>query len=177
MIIVKKLLCALLCALLLCSAAMAEADETDKVDFNAADYTEDELADIMVAIQESGLQDGYLYSSDVLKVGEDIPAGSYEFWVEEDDIGFSQEFINDPYDYHCGGSTLCILMRGPEQDNYNDETEYEYFYYDEYSVHKLIALEDGDLIWTEESYAGANFTGIHMRYFPNRKSGLFFDAQ
>ena len=60
-----------------------------EIDFDVNDYTDDEIIDIMKTIFDSDTQTGYMYSNDVLVVGKDIPAGAYEFWVEESDIGFS----------------------------------------------------------------------------------------
>lgn len=163
----KKLFSLLLCLLLLCSTCYAE------VDFKVEDYTDDELILIMKTICESDTQLGYLYVNDVLVVGKDIPAGAYEFWVEEEDIGFSKTMIEKNLDYHCGYTTLCTIMWGKEYDKYSYEN-YINIYNDEYGVHKLVMLKDGLVLWTKESY-GANYQGLRMKYIPNRKSGLFAD--
>lgn len=161
----KKLLGLLLCLLLLCSTCYAA------VDFNVEDYTDDELIEIVKAISEADAQLGYLYSNDVLVVGEDIPAGAYEFWVEEEDIGFSQALIEKNYDYHCIGSMLCTIKWGDEHDDWNYENSID-IYYDEYGNHKMATLKEGQYIWTNELY-GANYIGFRMKYIPERKSGLF----
>lgn len=144
-----------------------------ELNFNVQDYTDEELLEIMTIIQQSDTKLGYLYSSDVLEVGKDIPAGHYEFWVEEEDIGFSQEYLGnaDQYDYHCGFSTLCYILWGNEYDG--SEHNYEEIYYDEYNVHKMITLEEGQFVWTKVSSAGANYKGLRMKYLPNTASGLF----
>lgn len=163
----KKFFSLLLCLLLFCSTSYAE------VDFRVEAYTDDELIEIMKVICAADTQLGYLYSNDVLVVGKDIPAGAYEFWVEEEDIGFSQKMIEKNLDYHCGFTTLCTIMWGAEYDKYNYEN-YVDIYNDEYGIHKPITLEEGWSLWTTEVY-GANYLGLRMKYFPSRKSGLFAD--
>lgn len=150
----------------LVSFACAESD------FNINDYTDDEIINIMKAIFDSDTQTGYMYSNDVMVVGKDIPVGAYEFWVEESDISFSQKFMDDPKDYHCGNSTLCYIQWGNEYNPYVFET-FEEIFYDEYNEHVKVNLEEGQFLWTIEGAAGANFEGLRMKYFPNRKSGLF----
>lgn len=132
----KKFFSLLLCLLLLCSTCYAE------VDFNVDDYTDDELIEIMKIIYEANAQLGYLYSNDVLVVGEDIPAGAYEFWVEEDDIGFSQKMIEQDLDYHCGFTTLCMIQWGEKYDKWNYDNYIDIFN-DEYGCHKMVTLEEG----------------------------------
>lgn len=161
----KKFFSLLLCLLLLCSTCYAE------VDFNVDDYTDDELIEIMKIIYEANTQLGYLYSNDVIVVGEDIPAGAYEFWVEEDDIGFSQKMIEQDLDYHCGFTTLCMIQWGEKYDKWNYDNYIDIFN-DEYGCHKMVTLEEGQVLWTNEVY-GANFLGLRMKYIPDRKSGLF----
>ena len=139
-----------------------------ETDFDVNDYTDDEIIDIMKTIFDSDTQTGYMYSNDVLVAGKDIPAGAYEFWVEESDIGFSQAFIDDPKDYHCINSMLCYILWGDE-----DDYSYKEIFYDEYNVRVKVNLEEGQSLWTTISSGGANFEGIRMKYFPNRKSGLF----
>lgn len=161
----KKFFSLLISLLLLCSTCYGE------VNFNVEDYTDDELIEIMKAISEADSQLGYLYSNDVLVVGEDIPAGAYEFWVEEDDIGFSQEMIKQNKDYHCGFTTLCDIRWGDTYDKWDIENYIDIFN-DEYGVRKMVTLEEGQYLWTTEIY-GANYLGLRMKYIPNRKSGLF----
>ena len=144
-----------------------------EINFNVDDYTEDELIDIVHMIYESKSQLGYLYASDVLVAGQDIPAGIYECWVEEEDIGFSQHLIDSGLDYHCGSTTLCSIRWGKEYDKYNFDGYVDIFY-DEYNTHKMITLEEGQSLWTTEIY-GANYVGLRMKYVPGRKSGLFSD--
>ena len=143
-----------------------------EVEFNVEDYSDDELIEIMKAIYEADTQLGYLYSNDVLEVGTDIPAGAYEFWVEESDIGFSQKMIDEPLDYQCGSTTLCYIQWADEYDQWNFEN-YVAIYYDQYNDHVKINLEEGQFVWTGMGSGGANYVGLRMKYFPNRKSGLF----
>ena len=158
----KKFLGLLFCLLLLCSTCYAA------VDFNVEDYTDDELIEIMKAIAESDEQLGYLYSNDVLVVGEDIPAGAYEFWVEEEDIGF----VNvKNLDYHCIATMLCSVKWGAVHDDWDYEHDID-IYYDEYGAHKLATLEEGQYLWTTE-VSGNGYLGLRMKYIPERKSGLF----
>lgn len=145
-----------------------------EVDFNIDDYTEDELIEIMTRIQQGETNLGYQYSSDVLLVGEDIPAGHYEFWIEEDDIEMNQTMIDkidNGIDYHCGATELCSVRWSKEQDNWGDY-EYAVFYYDDFGVHQMVELEEGDYLWTT-CYNGINYIGFRMKYMPFLKSGLF----
>ncbi len=151
------------------SLALAATD----VDFNVEDYTEEELIEIVHRIHDADTKLGYLYASDVLLVGTDIPAGHYEFWVEEDDVKIGpemQEFLDDGHDYHCGYTELGAVKWGEQYDGW--DYEYEDIYYDEYGVHKSVTLEEGNYIWVK-AYYGTDFVGIHIKYFPNRQSGLF----
>ena len=161
----KKILSLLVCLILLCSTCYAA------VDFNVEDYTDDELIEIMKAIAEADSQLGYIYSNDILVVGEDIPAGAYEFWVDEEDIGFSQEMIKQNKDYHCGFTTLCVIGWSDTSGEWN-ENNCIYIYNDEYGNHKMLTLEEGQQLVTSEYY-GANFIGMKMKYVPEKKSGLF----
>ena len=158
----KKFLSFLLCLLLLCPTCCAA------VDFNVEDYTDDELIEIMRLISEADEQLGYLYSNDVLVVGEDIPAGAYEFWVEEEDIGFVNE---RNLDYHCAATMLCSVKWGAIYDDWDYDNCIQ-IYYDEYGAHKLATLEEGQYLWTSEVY-GKGYLGLRMKYIPERKSGLF----
>ena len=150
------------------------ASSNTEVDFNAEDYSEEELIEIMTRIQKVGSQFGYVYASDVLLVGEDIPAGHYEIWIEEDDIAKGQEMIdriNDGTTRHCGATTLCIVKWWTEHNNQGDYN-HEDFYHDEYGVHKTITLKEGEYLWTDEHY-GIEYEGFRIKYFPDKKSGLF----
>lgn len=167
-IIMKKLVTSLLCLLLLSSTCYAE------VNFRVEDYDDDELIEIMQAICEADSKLGYWYSNDVLVVGEDIPAGAYEFGVEEDDIGLSKDMIEEPLDYHCEYTTLCDIQWGAEYDRHSFEN-YISIYCEEYGVHKPLTLEEGQFLWTREATGGSNFRGLRMKYVPNRRSGLFSD--
>ncbi len=160
----------IICGLLIMALTGAASSE---VNFNVDNYTEDELISIVQMIYDSNSQLGYMYSSDILVVGQDIPAGIYEFWVEEEDIEFSQELKEkiDDYDYHCCFTTLCAIHWGDEYNKYSSDN-YEEIFYDEYGIHKLITLKDGQSLWTKEYY-GANYIGLRMKYVPDRKSGLF----
>ena len=163
----KKVLAMMLCCLFLVgNFSFAENN------FNVDDYTDDELISIMRSIYEAETQLGYLYSNDVLLVGTDIPAGPYEFWVEESDIGFSRDMIDDPLDYHCGYTTLCMIWWSDEERK-TDCNKYESIYYDQYGVRVKITLKEGQYLWTTVSSGGANYVGLRMKYFPNRRSGLF----
>ena len=145
-----------------------------EVNFNPDDYTEEQLAEIILRIHNSNTQEGYMYTSDVLIAGQDIPAGHYEFWIEENDVAIGpeiQQHLDEGIDYHCGNTELCIIKWGKEHDDWGDY-DYEEFYYDEYGVHKPVTLEEGDYLWTK-AYKGINYEGFHMKYFPNRQSGLF----
>ena len=159
-------------ALLVCLVCFFGGFAIAEVKFNADDYSDDELIDIMKAIYDADTQLGYLYSNDVLLVGKDIPAGPYEFWVEESDIGFSNDMIERDLDYHCGWTTLCMIFVGTEKGEYDD---YRYIFYDQYNMRIKINLSEGQYLWTEQDSGGANYLGLRMKYFPNRRSGLFSD--
>lgn len=157
-------------ALLVCLVCFFGGFAVAEVEFNADDYSDDELIDIMKAIYDADTQLGYLYSNDVLLVGKDIPAGPYEFWVEESDVGFSKRMLEDPYEYHCGNSCLCVIYVA---DEYGDYDQYYCIYYDQYNMRVKISLSEGQYVLTEQSSGGANYLGLRMKYFPNRRSGLF----
>lgn len=161
----KLLLTAATVLMLIGTCTIVSAD----VNFDVSAYTDDELIEIMQIIRESETQLGYLYAGDVLKVGEDIPAGTYEFWVEEDDVAISDKMKE--YDYHCGWTTLCELEWGDMEDEYNPEG-YLDFYYDEYGGHKGATLEEGTDLWVRE-VNGVGFKGVRLKYNPGAKSGLF----
>lgn len=158
----KKCLVLLICLLLLGSTCYAS------VNFNVEDYTDDELIEIVKAISEADAQLGYLYSNDILVVGEDIPAGAYEFWVEEEDVGFVN---TDNLDYHCVATMLCNVKWGSEYNVWEYDGSVD-IYYDEYGAHKLATLEEGQYLWTTE-ISGNGYLGLRMKYIPERKSGLF----
>jgi len=163
----KKVLAMMLCCLFLMgNFSFAENN------FNVDDYTDDELISIMCSIYEAETQLGYLYSNEILRVGTDIPAGSYEFWVEESDIGFSKDMIDDPLDYHCGYTKLCTIWWSNKEGEM-DYNKCESIYYDQYGVRIKVKLKRGQYLWTTQRSGGANYVGLRMKYFPNRRSGLF----
>ena len=151
----KRIYSLVLCVILLCSTCYAATD------FDVKDYTDNELIEIMKAIYDSNSQLGYMYSNDILVVGEDIPAGAYEFWVEEDDIVLNQD-----------GLVLCLIKWGSEYNVYNYENCIDILS-NEYGIHKLVKLEEGQHLWTTAYYSGTSYTGFRMKYLPERKSGLF----
>lgn len=163
----KRFFSLLLCLLLLSSTCYAA------VDFNAEDYSEDELIEIMKAICDANSNLGYLYPNEEILIGTDIPAGLYEFWIEESDISFSQEMIDRDLDYHCQATLLCMVLWGTDNGSEEyDDIGYLEFYFDEYGDHKTVRLKDGQIIATA-AISGASYHGVRMKYNPNGKSGLF----
>lgn len=158
-----------LVVMILCVACLLGGIAISEVNFRVEDYTDDELIDIMKAIYDADTQLGYWYSNEVLIVGQDIPVGAYEFWVEESDISLSKDMLEDPMDYHCAYSRLCLIEAGNRQEGF----EYYYVYYDEYGMRIKISLGEGDEIQAVLCSGGADFMGFRMKYFPNRRSGLF----
>lgn len=165
----RRICSLLVCLFLLITNCYAE------VNFNVNDYTDDELIDIMNAISEHESKLGYLYPNEEVVVGVDIPAGIYEFWIEESDIDFSAKMIEQNLNYHCQNTLLCMVLWGNSNGGSQyDNVGYLEFYFDQYGDHMTIELDEGQVI-AAAVVSGANFKGVRMKYIPNRKSGLFED--
>ncbi len=124
--------------------------------FDVSNYTDNELIDIMLAIYEADTNLGYLYYGDEFEVGKDIPAGHYEFWIEEGDVG--------------GGEG--ILFRIQCSAEHKNLEYYENIKDNELGVHKQMTLEEGQFLWLT-IWNGTDVKGVRIKYVPNRKSGLF----
>ncbi|MBQ4640927.1 MAG: hypothetical protein IJB69_10505 [Clostridia bacterium] len=146
-----------------------------EISFNVNDYTEDELIDIVNIISEHSSKLGYLYPNDEIVVGVDIPAGQYEFWIEENDISFGTKMIEQNLNYHCQNTLLCMVLWGDNTggSQYTNVGYFE-FYFDQYGDHRTIELREGQVI-AATAISGVNFKGVRMKYTQNRKSGLFGD--
>ena len=157
----NRALCLAVVLLLIVSVFISTNVSIAENTFDVHDYTDDELIDIVRAIHDADTNLGYIYYGDVLKVGEDIPAGHYEFWVEESDVG---------------GSSDDLLARICWDKNYRGEylfESYQPIYERDYGVHIQITLEDGYYVWTQKLSDAKYFSGVRMKYIPNRRSGFF----
>ena len=141
--------------LLLCLLTCVNSGMGENV-FDVRNYTDNELIDIMLAIYDADTNLGYLYFGDVLEVGKDIPAGHYEFWIEDSDVG-------------GGVGILFEVQCSKEKKTYDN---YINFKDDEYGNHKLMVLEEGQYVWLTD-WHGIGIIGVRLKYIPNRKSGLF----